>query len=153
MQYDIMRAVVTSVSTMCNARSAALVALVLAGCSLSSPKDAASRVEAAPGESLEAVRDRVRALPAEAKVRGVEVVIPPGEYFLPDGMVFAEGDGGASMSARVVWRAKKPGEVRRSRVQAPRRGASVLPSRTRRTCHALSGLCRFAVKAWRFRQD
>ena len=107
-----MHIVVTIVLKMYSARNALLVASVLAGCSLSGPKDATSLVEVASGESLVEVRDRVRALPVEARARGGEVVIPPGEYFLPAGMEFTEVDGGVSTSARVVWRAKKPGQVR-----------------------------------------
>jgi len=42
---------------MYSARNALLVASVLAGCSLSGPKDATSLVEVAPGESLVAVEN------------------------------------------------------------------------------------------------
>ena len=70
------------------------------------------RIDVVPGESLLAVRDRVRAIPAENRKLGVEVVLASGEYILPKGLTFTESDGGSSDTAPVVWRAAKPGEVR-----------------------------------------
>ena len=87
-----------------------VIALTVAVASCSSGTFAAPvRIDVAPGGSLSAARDRVRALAAADRAKGVEVVLAPGEYFLPDGLDFAAEDGGASAAAPVVWRAEKPG--------------------------------------------
>ena len=70
------------------------------------------RIEAKPGDSLIAVRDRVRGLPENVRRRGVEVVLEPGEYFLPNGLLLTAADGGESNALSVTWRARKPGTVR-----------------------------------------
>ena len=69
-------------------------------------------VEVKTGESLVAVRDKVRALPDEVRRRGVEVVLAPGEYCLPEGILLSSADSGVSESAPVVWKAATPGTVR-----------------------------------------
>ena len=51
------------------------------------------RVDVKSGESLVAVRDRVRALPEDVRRRGVEVVLEPGSYFLTDGLSLSAADG------------------------------------------------------------
>ena len=63
-------------------------------------------IDVAAGESLVAVRDKVRAMSAAEKSQGVEIVLAHGEYFLPDGMELTAKDGG------VVWRAAEPGKAR-----------------------------------------
>ena len=70
------------------------------------------RIEVSPGAALPDVRDCVRTLSSADRTRGVEVVLAPGEYVLPEGLDFASGDGGVSVEAPVVWRAAKPGTVR-----------------------------------------
>jgi hypothetical protein len=70
------------------------------------------RIDVGAGESLTAVRDRVRRISTEEKERGVEIVLAPGEYLLPEGMVLTKADGGVSAKAPVVWRAAKPGTAR-----------------------------------------
>ena len=67
------------------------------------------RLDVEPGVSLATVRDRVRALTAAERADGVEVVLAPGEYVLPNGLDFGPEDGGASADAPVVWRAATPG--------------------------------------------
>ena len=64
------------------------------------------RVDVAAGESLVAVRDKVRAMSADDRARGVEIVLAPGEYILKEGLELTEADAGA------VWRAEKPGTAR-----------------------------------------
>ena len=70
------------------------------------------RIDVGPGDSLVAVRDKVRRIPAAERVEGIEVVLAPGEYLLPEGMVLEKADGGISADAPVVWRAAKPGTAR-----------------------------------------
>ena len=70
------------------------------------------RLDVEPGAQLADMRDRVRALSAAERAGGVEVVLAPGEYVLPDGLDFGPGDGGASADAPVVWRAATPGTAR-----------------------------------------
>ena len=70
------------------------------------------RIEVSPGASLADVRDCVRTLSSADRTRGVEVVLAPGEYVLPEGLDFASGDGGVSSEAPVVWRSAKSGTVR-----------------------------------------
>ena len=70
------------------------------------------RIDAKAGESLVAVRDRVRALPASEKANGVEVVLAEGEYLVLDGLELTVADSGASAAAPVVWRSEKPGAAR-----------------------------------------
>ena len=90
--------------------SVALTALVVlsAGVAGAAPR----RIDVAVGDSLVAVRDRVRNLSAAEKAEGVEVVLAPGDYFLADGLELKDADGGVSASAPVVWRAEKQGTVR-----------------------------------------
>ncbi|MGN0847394.1 MAG: right-handed parallel beta-helix repeat-containing protein [Kiritimatiellia bacterium] len=63
-----------------------------------------------PGESLVAVRDKVRALSAEARAKGVEVVLAPGRYRLEAPLDFDARDGG-SAEAPVVWRSGDGGRA------------------------------------------
>ena len=70
------------------------------------------RIEVLPGASLVDVRDCVRTLSPADRTRGVEVVLAPGEYVLPEGLDLTSGDGGFSAEAPVVWRAAKPKTVR-----------------------------------------
>jgi hypothetical protein len=70
------------------------------------------RVEVSPGASLADVRDCVRTLSPADRTRGIEVVLAPGEYVLPEGLDLASVDSGISAEAPVVWRAAKPGSVR-----------------------------------------
>jgi len=82
--------------------------LSLVGCLRMS---SAVRLDVQPGESLESVRDRVRALAPAARSNGVEVVFAPGEYKLNGCLVLDEKDGGVSPDCPVTWRAEKPGSV------------------------------------------
>ena len=70
------------------------------------------RIEVLPGASLVDVRDCVRTLSPADRTRGIEVVLAPGEYVLPEGLDLASVDSGISAEAPVVWRAAKPGSVR-----------------------------------------
>lgn len=63
-----------------------------------------------PGDSLEAVRDAVRALPASNRVNGVEVVLAPGRYVLKSTLQFGPEDGGTEILP-VVWRSEKGGRA------------------------------------------
>ena len=49
---------------------------------------------------------------AAERAGGVEVVLAPGEYFLPSGLDLSPEDGGVSPDTPVVWRAARPGSVR-----------------------------------------
>ena len=69
-------------------------------------------VEVEAGASLPSVRDRVRTLEPSVRAGGVEIILAPGEYFLPEGLELSIEDGGVSDKAPVVWRAAKPGTVR-----------------------------------------
>ena len=60
------------------------------------------RIDVKPGESLEAVRDRVRALDTAQRTNGVEVVLPPGTYVLPQALTLGKEDSGTE-GAPVVW--------------------------------------------------
>ena len=70
------------------------------------------RIDVNVGDSLVAVRDRVRMLPPSEKANGVEIVLAEGEYLLDDGLDLTVADGGASIAAPVVWRSEKPGAAR-----------------------------------------
>ena len=70
------------------------------------------RVDVKRGESLVAVRDKVRALPEDVRRRGVEVVLEAGEYFLPEGLALSAADGGLSEAHPVTWRAGEPGAAK-----------------------------------------
>ena len=65
---------------------------------------APARIEVKTGESLVAVRDRVRALPAEEKAKGVEIVLADGEYRLDRPLELSAADSGTN-GAMIVWRA------------------------------------------------
>jgi hypothetical protein len=69
------------------------------------------RVDVKSGESLVAVRDRVRALPEDVRRRGVEVVLPPGDYVLADTLLLDAKDGGASAESPVIWRGEKGARI------------------------------------------
>ena len=70
------------------------------------------RLDVEPGVSLDTMRDQVRSLSGAEREGGVEVVLAPGEYVLPEGLDFGLGDGGVSPEAPVVWRAATPGTAR-----------------------------------------
>ncbi len=70
------------------------------------------RLDVESGASLAVVCNRVRALPSAVRKGGVEVVLAPGEYALPDGLELGPCDGGASPDAPVTWRGAVPGTVR-----------------------------------------
>ena len=63
-----------------------------------------------PGDSLEAVRDQVRALPAAARAQGVEVVLAPGRYVRHAELALDARDGGTT-DAPVVWRSAEGGRA------------------------------------------
>ncbi len=63
-----------------------------------------------PGDSLEAVRDQVRALPAAARAQGVEVVLAPGRYVRHAELALDARDGGTK-DAPVVWRSAEGGRA------------------------------------------
>ena len=88
----------------------AISAVLLAAASFAAASPV--RIDVVAGEPLTAVRDKVRRIPAAEKMDGVEVVLAPGEYLLPDGLVFSAADGGVSADAPVVWRAAMPGTVK-----------------------------------------
>lgn len=67
-------------------------------------------VHARPGESLEAVRNAVRALPASNRVHGVEVRLAPGRYTLSRPLALGAADGGTP-EAPVVWRSDDGGRA------------------------------------------
>ena len=75
---------------------------------------ATSLVALMPGETLVQLRDRVRAMPAEARSNGVEVVIPPGTYPLREALVLDGRDSGVP-GRPIVWRAEDP--LRRPRLE------------------------------------
>ena len=60
--------------------------LALVGCTLFEAGPRPVRIDVAAGESLKVAQERVRALPAEERARGVEVVLADGDYFLPEGL-------------------------------------------------------------------
>ena len=70
------------------------------------------RVDVRCGETLLAVRDRIRALPPSARSERIEVVFPLGDYELGGTLELGPVDGGGSADAPVVWRAVQPGKVR-----------------------------------------
>lgn len=84
------------------------VIMLAAGATCAAPV----RLDVKTGESLVAVRDKIRAMSAEKKAHGVEIVIADGEYVLLDGMELAAADSGASAVAPVVWRAENSGKAR-----------------------------------------
>ncbi len=63
-----------------------------------------------PGESLTAVRDAVRALPATQRAQGVEVVLAPGRHVLNGTLDLRMQDGG-TVEAPVVWRSADEGRA------------------------------------------
>ena len=67
----------------------------------------ACRIDVRPGDSLEAVRDRIRALSPAERRRGVDVVLQPGTYPLARTLKLGWEDSGAT-NAPVVWRAADP---------------------------------------------
>ena len=70
------------------------------------------RIDVKAGDSLVAVRDRVRSMPMAEKMNGVEIVLAPGEYVVEDGLELTATDNGASAAAPIVWRAADPGTAR-----------------------------------------
>lgn len=90
-------------------RGIALVFCLVFACPV---RAAPFKIEAKPGDSLVVVRDCVRSLTENERRRGVEVILAPGEYFLPNGLSLAAADGGVSNAPSVTWRARKPGTVR-----------------------------------------
>ena len=76
------------------------------------PQPVPYRIDVKPGESLTAVRDRVRSLPGEARAHGIEIVLASGDYFVGDGLTLQGEDSGISFDAPVVWRAAEPGKAR-----------------------------------------
>ena len=81
-------------------------------CAISGAFAAPVRIDVKAGESLIAVRDRVRALSASEKANGVEIVLAAGDYFLDRGLNLTALDSGALASAPIVWRSGKPGAAR-----------------------------------------
>ena len=92
-------------------RSVALLAAA-AACAAYGAFAAPVRIDVKAGESLLSVRDRVRAISAEERNRGVEIFLAPGEYVLADGMELTAADSGASADAPIVWRAVEPGSAK-----------------------------------------
>ena len=88
------------------------IAAMLALCAAADASAAPARIDVKAGESLAAVRDKARAIPAAERKDGVEIVLSAGDYILPQGMEFTAQDGAAPGAAPVVWRAEKPGEAR-----------------------------------------
>ena len=72
---------------------AVAVAIVASAAADDGRVEAPFKVEAKRGDSLVAVRDRVRALPDDVRRRGVEVILEPGDYFLSDGFSLSSADG------------------------------------------------------------
>ena len=85
---------------------------MLALCAAADVSAAPARIDVKAGESLAAVRDKARAIPAAERKDGVEIVLSAGDYILPQGMEFTAQDGAVPGAAPVVWRAEKPGEAR-----------------------------------------
>ena len=71
---------------------------------------APSVIHVTPGDSLEAIRDRVRALPASKRAQGVEVVLAPGRYVRKGPLVLGTRDAGTP-GAPVVWRSGEGGRA------------------------------------------
>ena len=71
-----------------------------------------ARIAVAPGQSLADVRDKVRAMSADEKKDGVEIVLAPGDYLLADGIEFTEKDSGVAGDSPIVWRSETPGAAR-----------------------------------------
>lgn len=89
-----------------NLLSAGLVSvLAFAGCVRERTQP--YRVSVSPGDSLVAVRDRVRAVPASNRTYGVEVILPTGSYALERTLELDARDSGTP-EAPVVWRAECP---------------------------------------------
>ena len=63
--------------------------------------------EMRPGESMVQLRDRVRALPPDARAKGVKIVVPSGKYVFGEPFVLDGRDSG-SPQAPIVWCAKNP---------------------------------------------
>ena len=70
-----------------------------------------ARIDVKPGESLLAVRDRVRALPVDERKRGVEIVLLPGDHVLADTLLLDAKDGGPSAESPVTWRGEKGARI------------------------------------------
>ena len=64
-----------------------------------------------PGDSLVAVRDRVRAMPMAEKANGVDIVLADGTYHIDKPISFKKEDSGTAAHP-VVWRAENKGKVR-----------------------------------------
>ena len=113
MRKSLFRVAFTSACALMAAAGADVVATCVGAANevKSSPK-APVRIDVVPADSLAAVCSRVRALSAEEKAGGVDVVFAPGEYLLPDGLVLTEADGGVSNAPPVTWRSARPGAAR-----------------------------------------
>lgn len=75
----------------------------------------AIEMSVSPGEDLVKVRDSIREGRASGKIGAAENVVvslAPGEYFLPEALVFDERDSGSADYAPVIWRAVKPHQTR-----------------------------------------
>ena len=67
-------------------------------------------VNVSPGETLTAVRDRIRNMSAKDKAKGVEVRLAPGWYELGEPLLLEAADSGASR-APIVWRGAPGGRT------------------------------------------
>ena len=90
----------------------AVLPCLLVGCHRHERLTRPYRIAVTPLDDLNAIRDRVRALPASNRVHGVEVVLAPGEYPLSGTLNLTKEDGGSSASAPVVWKAREPRQSR-----------------------------------------
>ncbi len=84
-------------------------------------------VEMRSGESMVQLRDRVRALPPDARAKGVKIVVPPGKYVFGEPFVLDGRDSG-SPQAPIVWCAKNPSNrpLFVSGVELPKRAFKVV---------------------------
>ena len=69
-------------------------------------------VDVPAGARLDAVRDRVRAMPADQRARGVEIRLACGTYELGDAGLMLDTRDSGSVSAPVVWRGSPGGGTR-----------------------------------------
>jgi hypothetical protein len=86
--------------------------ILFAGCMKDDLKTKPYRIDVSPGEDLNKVVERVRALAPSNKVNGVEVVLASGDYKIEKPINLDARDGGISNCLPVVWRSAQEGKAR-----------------------------------------
>ena len=93
-------------------RNIFLASLVCVGLTACTPSQRtaprAYTIKVRPGDSLVAVRNAVRDLPASNRVHGVEIVLAPGRYPISETLAFTAADSGTN-GLPVVWRSDRTG--------------------------------------------